>query len=378
MLAGAPPALAAGTVPPTTAIQPAIPFDQTNGDILAVTKVVGSAVPLIAFGGNFTAVITPDGLSHAATNFAVVDETTGTVVYAGNANSYVRTISSYAGVIYVGGDFTTFGGLVRNRLAALGTTFSVTSWAPSSSVEISAVTATSRGVYYGGASAGIHLANFATGADIWQRYISGGPCKVISESPDGASVYIGGLFETYNGLARHGLAKASAVTGVVDPAFNANFRVDSGVGVHASFDGEEAISLAWDGGTKLVVGVGGYGADEIRQLNPLTGVSNWMKFTPGDVQGTAVVGDTYIAGYHRNQANASIPYPNFGAQVEATNGQLTSWDPLLTGNQANADHGNNGIQAVYADPVAKKLFIAGAFLKYGTVSRQSLIVFPYS
>ena len=110
---------AAATEPAGTPIGSRIAWDQTNGDILAITKVAGASRDLIAFGGNFTAVITPDGVSQPATNFAVVDEFTGEVMYAGNASSYVRTISSRDGILYVGGDFTTFGGVARNRLVAL-------------------------------------------------------------------------------------------------------------------------------------------------------------------------------------------------------------------------------------------------------------------
>ena len=62
----------------------------------------------IAFGGNFSHVISPDHVSHAAKNFAIVAEATGTVLYAGNANSYVRAIASFGGTTYVGGGLRRF------------------------------------------------------------------------------------------------------------------------------------------------------------------------------------------------------------------------------------------------------------------------------
>ena len=144
------PAGAAAVAPTSTPIGARIPFAQTNGDILAITKVAGASRDLIAFGGNFSAVITPDGVSRPAKDFAVVDEDTGALVYAGNVSSYVRTITSRDGVIYVGGDFTTFGGVARNRLAALSPTFAVTSWNPSPGFRIYAALAGPLGVYYGG------------------------------------------------------------------------------------------------------------------------------------------------------------------------------------------------------------------------------------
>ncbi|HEY5051396.1 MAG TPA: hypothetical protein VII50_10880, partial [Acidothermaceae bacterium] len=46
--------------PTTTISSTARSFDRTNGDLLAITKVSGAATGEIAFGGNFTAVVTPD------------------------------------------------------------------------------------------------------------------------------------------------------------------------------------------------------------------------------------------------------------------------------------------------------------------------------
>ncbi len=69
-------------------------FDRTNGDLLAITKIDGTND--LAFGGNFSLVYTPDGVSHAATNFAVVDEATGTVLVrrepAGGGTRQVRAV----------------------------------------------------------------------------------------------------------------------------------------------------------------------------------------------------------------------------------------------------------------------------------------------
>src|SRR5450631_2230899 len=90
-------------VTPTTPISTTpLPFDRTNGDLLAITKIDGTND--LAFGGNFSLVYTPDGVSHAATNFAVVDEATGTFLYGGSAgggtDKYVRSIGSLNGVLY--------------------------------------------------------------------------------------------------------------------------------------------------------------------------------------------------------------------------------------------------------------------------------------
>jgi hypothetical protein len=372
------PTAAAALPAPSTAIHAAVPFDTTNGDILAITKISGAASNLIAFGGNFTAVITPDGKSHPATNLAVVNQSTGAVVYGGNANSYVRALSSRNGVLYVGGDFTALGGVARNHLAALGTTFAVTSWNPAPASRVRAVTAGALGVYYGGDAASVKLANFTTGAAVWTQATSGGSVKAITVTPDGSSIFVGGLFETYGTLTQHGLVKALASTGAPVAAFNAHLRTDSNVGTFGSYDGEEAVAFAMPpDGSRLVTGIAGHGSDEIKVFNPTSGALIWAKVLIGDGQAVGIVGTTYVVGYHRNNPNNVVPYPYFAAQLESSNAQLTNWDPGLTGNQANADGGNNGVQAMFVDPVAKELFVAGAFTTVFGVPHKSLIAYPF-
>ncbi len=368
--ATASPAGAIGS-PPSTPIGSRIRFATTNGDILAITKVNGTARNLIAFGGNFSAVITPDGVRRAANHFAIVDELTGALVYAGNANGYVRAITSINGTVYVGGDFTSFGGVARARAAAISPTFAVTGWNPAPGSRVRALTVASGNVVYGGDGSVVRSTNPTTGASVWSQNVSGGSVRSLATAPNGSSVYVGGLFEVYGGLTRHGLIKANPATGVPDSAFNARFRVDSGVGSGGSYDGQAGNVLAFNAdGSRLLVGVAGQGSDEFKTLNPATGSLYWGIVLPGDCQGIGVVGSTYALGYHRHDNN---PWPYFGAQVEASNGRLTTFDPGLTGYQSNADGGNNGVQAIYADPVNRRLFMAGAF----TSPVKSLAVFTW-
>ena len=355
-----------------------VAWAQTNGDILAITKIEGASRDLIVFGGNFTAVITPDGVSRPARHFAVVDEFSGALVYAGNASSYVRSITSRDGVTYVGGDFTTFGGVARNRLAALSPSFTVTSWNPAPSFRVRAVVAGPSGVYYGGDGAAVRLVDGSTGAIRWSQPHAGGSVRSLALSPSSGALYVGGLFETYGTLTRHGLIRANPLTGAPDPVFNANFRADSGVGANGNYDGEAGNVLQFTpDGARLLVGVAGHGSDVFKVLNPITGALVWVKVLPGDCQGVAVVGSTYVVGYHRNRVNGAIPYPYYAAQLESSNSALSTWDPGLTGVQSNADGGNNGVQAIYADPVNRRLFVAGAFTMENGRPLKSLAVYTW-
>jgi len=101
----------------------------------------------------------------------------------------------------------------------------------------------------------------------------------------------------------------------------------------------------------------------------------WSTSTIGDCQGIGLVGSTTVAGYHRNVANTSTPYPYFATQLELSNGHLTTWDPGITGNQLNADGGNNGVQAIYVDQSTHTLYLAGAFTSPS--SHKSLIAFSF-
>jgi hypothetical protein len=358
-------------------------YSRTDGDILAITKVNGAATNSIAIGGNFKHVITPDGVSHAATNFAILNESTGAVLYAGNANSYVRAIASYNGVTYLGGDFTSFGGSSRTRTAALSASYSLMSWNPAPGSRVRGMAADSSGVYLTGDFGALRKVGLSSSSTIWSKSTTSGPGRAVVVF--NGSVYCGGLFETYAGTTRHGLVKVSPSTGAIDTAFNANLRADTGVGSHGSYDGEGVLALSAGTSTgRLLLGIGGnapsgLSSNEIIVVNSGTGARIWRQGLIGDGQAVATVGATDVVGYHRNASNGSTPWPYFAAQYNDSNGALTTWDPKITGNQSNADGGNNGVQGMYADPATKTLFLAGAFTMWnGTSSHKSLIAFSWT
>jgi hypothetical protein len=376
----------AAASPRTTPVSPTTPisgtplnFDRTNGDILAITKIDGAATGEIAFGGNFTAVITPSGVSHSAKNFAIVSESTGAVLYAGNANSYVRSITSLNGVTFVGGDFTSFGGQSRSHAAALSATFSVTSWNPKPSKTVRALAAAGSTIYMGGSFSAVRAVSPSTGATVWSKSTSGG--DVHSLLINDGSLFVGGLFEKYNGTTQHGLVKISPSSGSLVTAFNAHLRADTGVGQYGQYDGEEIISMSVGPNSgEILIGSGGHAppgdaSNEAILINADTGSRVWSTSLIGDCQGLGLVGSTVVAGYHRNNSNSTTPFPYFATQLELSNGRLTTWDPKITGNQSNADGGNNGVQAIYVDQSTDTLFVAGAFTSPS--SHKSLIAFTF-
>lgn len=368
--------------PRTTMAAIPLRFDTTDGDILAINRISGLRRPALAIGGNFHHVITPDGVAHRALNFAIVDERTGVLLYSGSANSYVRAIASYAGRVYVGGDFTSFGGARRVHAAALDARLRLMAWRPSPRQRVRALAADATGVYLAGDFSALWKIPLVTGRTLWTRPVLGGSGRALLVFQ--GAVYLGGLFETYAGIRRHGLVRIQPRTGSLLTGFNARLRADSGVGAHGAYDGEDVLALAARGRHQLLVGVGGQAAqpglasNEATLLNAVTGARYWRQVLVGDCQAVAVAGATDVVGYHRNAPNSGVPWPNFAAQLNESRGALTSWDPRLTGTQSNADGGNNGVQAMLADPSVRTLFVAGAFTMWNGTPRQSLVAFRWS
>jgi hypothetical protein len=392
---------ALAAVTPSTPISTTpLPFDRTNGDLLAITKIDGTND--LAFGGNFSLVYTPDGVSHAAIDFAVVDEATGTLLYGGSPSNgsstdkYVRSIASLNGVIYVGGDFTSWAGAARSHAVRLDPTglaapaeYAVTSpWNPAPSSKVRAIAVDSNAVYLGGDFSAVKAVNPTTGAAIWTKATSGGDVHALLL--DAGSLFVAGLFETYSGITQHGLVKVQPSDGTMVSAFNANLRADTGVGQYGAYDGEDGIALSPNPSntSQLLVGIGGHApaglsSNEALLVNITTGARAWRYGTIGDCQAIGAVGDTVVGGYHNNTSTAADPTSAnyFGIQLEDSNGAVTTWDPRVNGNQSNADGGNNGIQAMYVDQDTDVLYLGGAFVHWnGTtgLTHQSLIAFSFA
>ena len=392
-------------VTPVTATSPIsstpLAFDRTNGDLLAITKVSGTND--IAIAGNFTLVYTPDAVSHPAVNFAIVDETSGAIQYAGNptnsvtaSDNYVRAITSLNGNVYVGGDFDGWDGVARSHVADLSPTGNPapaawavnSSWHPTIGGNIRGIAVDSNAVYMGGDSGVATAVNSTTGAAIWSHSSTGGSIHAVML--DQGALFIGGLFETYNGYTQHGLVKVQTSDGTVITAFKSDLRPDSGANnEYGQYDGEDTLALSVaPNSSQILIGVGGHApagdsSNETIIFNITTGQRIWKYSTLGDSQAVGTVGDTVVGGYHNNTASASNPTSAnyFAIQLEGSNGTPTTWDPQINGNQDNADGGNNGVQAMYVDPVNDILFLGGAFEHWnGTtgLTHASLIAFPFT
>ena len=379
-------------------------FARTNGDILAINKVGPDE---LAIGGDFTDVIEPASgggtLSVAATDFAVISELTGQVVFAGQTvgtgsgsatNGYVRAINTFGGVTYIGGDFTSVGVMggtltARNYVAALDSSFNVTAWAPAVTGYVRAIASDASTVYLGGDFATVQAVDSTAGTVVWSKPATGGSVHALLET--GSYLYVGGLFEVYNGVTQHGLVKVNPSDGSLVTGFNANLRPDEGNVLdptYGAYDGEDVIALSvGPSANQILLGIGGHAppnesSNETILTDVATGARLWKYSTRGDSQAVGSVGDTAVAGYHNSTGDNPLTAPNyFGIQLDDTNSAVTSWNPAITGTvNANADGGNGGVQAIYVDQSSGTLYMGGAFTMWNNENLvdKSLIAFSFS
>jgi Domain of unknown function (DUF5122) beta-propeller len=150
-------------------------------------------------------------------------------------NNIVWGMATANGAIYAGGDFTSVrppgaaagtGEVARNRVAAFdASTGDLLPFSHTFDNRVSVVTASPNGgtIYVGGDFTTVdgvsrpRLAAFdtATGALKSWNPKSWGPVRGIGVAPDGATVYIGGQFATFNGVSKARLAAVNNTTGAL-------------------------------------------------------------------------------------------------------------------------------------------------------------------
>jgi sugar lactone lactonase YvrE len=174
-------------------------------------------------GGEFTAIAgTP------AARVARVNRLTGSLVWAGNANSTITStaLSSDGSRLYVGGDFTILNGASVKRLGVVSTATGLTdptfaSLGTNQTVRALAVVGGS--LWLGGdftTVAGtsrtfLAAVDATSGALGIQNPAANGAVYALTSSSTGATVYAGGVFSTVSAVRRPRLVALDAVSGAV-------------------------------------------------------------------------------------------------------------------------------------------------------------------
>ena len=146
--------------------------------------------------------------------------------------------------------------------------------------------------------------------------------KAMAFSPDGNSLYIGGIFRSVNGVSRDRIAKINAFTGALDTAFNpvASAAVET-IAVDASG--------VYVGGRFSTIG--GTSSPNLAKLNPTTGQADpfWFATTNGTVLDIELFSTNVYVGGNFTQI-AGQPLANL-ARLESFNGAVqNNWNPAAS------------------------------------------------
>lgn len=368
-------ATAGPTLEPTGQTGGAKASDYEGGRVYAVASAKGISY----LGGAFTT-MRPEGVSFGGrgtvvrNRLAAVDATGTITSWDPDANREVHAIGiGPDGTVYVGGNFTTIGGVNRNHLAAVDpVTGAVRSWNPDVGGEVHSLLIIKNRLYVGGNFASVggrsrtRLAAFSLPTlnlvSTWQPAADSN-VLALAVAPDD-SILVGGFFGSVNGrTAQDFLADLDPTTGAVrSMASHPSFQVE-GIAVSSSM---------------VITGEGGPGGKVQGFAWP--GMSlRWTAQFDGDVQATAVRNtDVYVGGHYVNycrggtgsgapfQCDVPIARGKLAA-LDVTTGTLDAWNP-----QAN---GPLGVFALSARP--KSLLVGGEFTTIHGIHQQGFARFIF-
>ncbi|MFC9976912.1 LamG-like jellyroll fold domain-containing protein [Spirillospora sp. NPDC127200] len=214
--------------PPTVSADP-LPTWQVDGVVWSMTT-VGSTVYAT---GNFTKARPPgakagDAREVARKNILAFDITTGDLVTSFNHSlngQGLRIVASPDGKrVYVGGEFTTVDGQVRERIAAFDTATGalVPNFKPSVSAKVRGIAATNSTVYFGGNFFNVNgksrqrlaavKAADGTNLDAWKPVVDD-EVMAMAMAPGDQRVLVGGKFQNLNGAQQVGIGAVDAASG---------------------------------------------------------------------------------------------------------------------------------------------------------------------
>lgn len=330
----------------------------TNGTVYAV-KIVGD---IAYIGGDFSTVRSPVSGSQVRNNLAAINVTTGAITgFRADTNSIVRAIDGNSNNLWIGGQFTSIGGLARNRIASVDTATGNVRSDVTTSVNgtVYAVERSGNTVYLGGAFTSIdgtqrnRIARIATsnGAlDMSWNPNANATVRGITTPNDGSTIYVGGSFTSIAGTPSAYVVGLSPTTGAVtSPTWgNLNYPV-----------------LALDvtpSGDRLIGAVAGLG-NRVTVWNTSTGSQSWRIIVDGDVQAVAYHAGNVYFGFHdgyQGNLNAKL------MSADLYTGVLEPWRPSISAFW--------GIWAI--DATGAGLVAGGPFTSVEGIPTRGVAVFP--
>jgi hypothetical protein len=316
---------------------PNLNLDTNPGESTEVFALATSGTQVFA-GGTFSSV---GGV--ARTDLAAINATTGEATawspgltpffpLPAIGDSPIHAISVAAGVVYVGGTFSSAGGQPREDLAALDpTTGNATSWNPGAAspshenTVVAALVATPSTVYVGGSfttlggSTRSNLGTISTStglATAWNPQLTAvkadtehGTAAVSTLTLSGTTIYAGGGLTSAGGHTRTAAAAFSTETGEAtawDPLIEAGFGTPYATG------------LALSGSTVYIVGA--FSTTGLLAVDALSGAlrEGYAPVLSSDSFNTVATG------------NSAVYLPS-GAAFDSNSGQALAWQVPLSG-----------------------------------------------
>jgi hypothetical protein len=300
----------------------------------------------------------------------------------GVSGGLVPTVFALAVVgneVVVGGWFTSAGGVSANNVARFNTqtnTWSTLGTGSQNGVndEVRALAVVGNEVYVGGrftSAGGVsanRVARFNTQTNTWSTLgtgssngVSGG--SVLALAVVGNEVYVGGFFASAGGVSANGVARFNTQTNTWSALGTGS---SNGVSVGGVFGGVEALAVV---GNEVYVGgyftsAGGVSANGVARFNTQT--NTWSSLGTGSSNGVdsvvlalAVVGnEVVVGGYFTSAGGVSAN------RVARFNTQTNTWSTLGTGSQ----NGVNGLGVFALAVVGNEVYVGGAFISAGGVS----------
>jgi hypothetical protein len=316
-----------------------LPLDQSFSvwapqlDAAVRTMALSAGGTTLYIGGDFTAIGSePRGRLAALTISDRILDSTGSELStwnangAADANGAIRAMVLSGSTLYVGGDFTTIGGVARNHIASVST---------------------------------------ATGAVLPWNPSADGVVRSLVLSADGAALYAGGDFTTIGGQPRRGIAALSLVNGKAT-AWN------------AALTGSAVYQLLRSGATLYVGGsfsaIGGQARNNLAALDTAQDnnmATAWNPDVDGAVHAMALSGDgaRLYAGGVFAAVNGAVTRRRIAAfSTDPAAATVLAWDP-------GADSAITSIDFLLASADGAALYAGGDFTRIGATNLAGLAAF---
>lgn len=315
-----------------------LPAWQTNGLVYAVGQANGRVVA----GGEFSQLRPPNGGTGTVRNvrsLAIFDAETGApdscqlqaLLAGGTPSVRAITTSPDGNTVYVGGSFSSIGGVSVNRIAAIDPVACTVKPFRVAAVSgpVYTIAVTENTVYFGGQFTTVAsqprqrfaAVNSTTGALLpWVADVEL-PGRAVTVSPDRTKVAIGGDFFTVNGQASHSIGVVDAVTGTNVRNYPVGFIHRNSVTKSLSSD-----ATSFYGGNE---GTGGGVFDGTFSIDWNTLNERWRNTCLGATQAVLPYeGTLYSANHHHDCASNNNAFAD-GKRIYFTANKTD--DPTLLG-----------------------------------------------